>query len=171
MAKSNTGEVRTEQIRTALQVLADRHGGYLSPSRIVEAARDPSSILHDEFNWDDDDAANQYRIAQARALVRRVRFTLVRQPEQTKVVNLSISRPTREAHKANESTTVIPAPRASEDMVDWVLKELTAYRRRHADLIALTPIWRAIDDVSEELAASSPERHAEAGQARLGPSR
>jgi len=51
--------------------------GYLTPQVIVDDARPADSQLHDRFEWDDAVAAEQYRLSQARELVRSVRITFV----------------------------------------------------------------------------------------------
>lgn len=58
------------------QLLAIRaRAGYLTPALVVEEARDPESPLHGRFEWDDGEAAEQYRQIQARRLIRLVRVT------------------------------------------------------------------------------------------------
>lgn len=47
--------------------------GALTPSLVVDAARDPESPLHDRFEWDDSIAGERYREQQARQLIRTVR--------------------------------------------------------------------------------------------------
>jgi hypothetical protein len=53
-----------------LKRLAEERGGLLRPSEIVEAASERESVLHKFFQWDDSEAARQYRISQARQLLR-----------------------------------------------------------------------------------------------------
>ncbi|MEE4236521.1 MAG: hypothetical protein V2I51_07335 [Anderseniella sp.] len=53
-----------------LNRLAKAGGGRITPSAIVEAARDEDSALHAYFEWDDSTAAEQYRLMQARELLR-----------------------------------------------------------------------------------------------------
>src|SRR4029434_7353041 len=48
--------------------------GHLHPATVVDDARDPTSPLHDFFEWDDSTAAQQYRLGQARQLIRRVKI-------------------------------------------------------------------------------------------------
>ena len=48
--------------------------GRLTPEYLVEQARDPSHILHEEFTWEDREAAHQHRMMQARQIIRGVRY-------------------------------------------------------------------------------------------------
>lgn len=54
-----------------LAKLAEK-AGHLTPEAVVERARDPSSALHSMLTWDDGEAGHQYRLLQARGLIRRV---------------------------------------------------------------------------------------------------
>lgn len=63
---------RDSAISNELQRLADIHGGTLQPRTVVHAARDEASPLHSSFEWNDSDAAEQWRLQQARMLIRAV---------------------------------------------------------------------------------------------------
>jgi hypothetical protein len=49
--------------------------GILTPAGVVAAAEPVDSPLHDRFEWDDAAAAYQYRVEQARELIRSVRVS------------------------------------------------------------------------------------------------
>lgn len=55
--------------------LADPEGTVMA-EKVVERAVDPASALHRHFEWDDSAAGHQYRLAQARALIRRISVTM-----------------------------------------------------------------------------------------------
>lgn len=72
-----TTDDRHEAKRAAmaeLQRMSKARGGKISPEELVEAARDPGSPLHDFFEWDDAEAAERYRLVQARTLLRMCRL-------------------------------------------------------------------------------------------------
>ena len=50
--------------------------GVLTPSAVVESARDEGSPLHDKFEWDDGVAAEAWRLEQARRLIRTVKVVV-----------------------------------------------------------------------------------------------
>lgn len=54
----------------------ERENGRLIPSDVVEDARDPASLLHEQFEWNNDEAADRYRIQQASRLIRTVRIDI-----------------------------------------------------------------------------------------------
>lgn len=61
-----------QKIGEALERVSAQAGGRLEPRAVVDAARDRKSILHRHFEWRDDVAAEQYRLEQARSLVRSI---------------------------------------------------------------------------------------------------
>ena len=58
----------SKQIDDSLQAVYDRHG-MLTPGLLLEEARDPSHPLHSRFEWDDTEAAERWRLYQARKLI------------------------------------------------------------------------------------------------------
>ena len=78
------------KVGDALIALYQRDGS-LTASGVVAEARDEASPLHPCFEWDDTEAAHQYRLDQARVLMRTVRITY--DGEQTRLVHVpSITR-------------------------------------------------------------------------------
>lgn len=138
----------------AYEALIARHGGRISPADVLDEAKDESSPLHEYFEWDDDEAAERYRLAQASSLIRRWRGSIMRVDEKTKTVVLTTARrvqsPSLERGNGSRGYVTVEAimadPAMRSDMIRTVLKELQAYRRRYADLVALSDIWSAIDD-------------------------
>lgn len=60
-----------EEVRARLAALA--RSGKLTAEEVVEDARRETSPLHDLFEWDDAEAAQRWRVEQARVLIRSVR--------------------------------------------------------------------------------------------------
>lgn len=64
---------KRDAIAARLEKLAAMGGGRLTPDAVLQDARSPKSPLHDQFTWDDSEAATQWRLQQARELIRSVR--------------------------------------------------------------------------------------------------
>lgn len=47
----------------------EKRDGNITPPAVVEAAKSPTSPLHSHFQWNDDKAAHEYRLWQARQLI------------------------------------------------------------------------------------------------------
>ncbi len=66
-----------EQERKLLTKMARQNGGVLKVDDVLQEAKDENSILHKHFEWDDTEAASQYRRQQARALIARCKITMI----------------------------------------------------------------------------------------------
>ena len=60
-------------IGEALDAIRVESGGQLHPQAVVAGARDPKSVLHPHFEWNEAKAAEAHRMDQARALIRSIR--------------------------------------------------------------------------------------------------
>ncbi len=60
-------------IADRLARITKRNHGVLTPDAVLEDAQDEDSPLHNQFTWDDSEAAHQWRLEQARVLIRSVR--------------------------------------------------------------------------------------------------
>jgi len=81
-----TTELFKETTVSVLRRLAAENGGVLEPTQVVEAARDEDSPLHSSFTWDDGEAAEKWRVHQARNLIRvMVEYIDVEKSEPSKV--------------------------------------------------------------------------------------
>lgn len=58
-----------QKIGEALAKVAAKGGGSLTPTAVVETARNPRNVLHKHFEWDDSKAAQQWRVEQARSVI------------------------------------------------------------------------------------------------------
>ena len=72
MAKQVTADSEPSYEPNTIEILTGiyQREGKLTPEIVLDVARDPSSPLHDRFEWDDAVAAHEYRKVQASAMVR-----------------------------------------------------------------------------------------------------
>ncbi len=65
-----------------LERIRARNKGILAPDDVVRDAHSESSPLHSYFTWDNTEAAHQYRLEQARTLIRNVKVTVTTSSER-----------------------------------------------------------------------------------------
>jgi len=53
-----------------LEIVRRKAGGVLRPRDVVQYAKSPKTALHALFTWDDDEAATQWRLEEARRIIR-----------------------------------------------------------------------------------------------------
>lgn len=51
--------------------------GKLTAEHILSESRDPQAVLHPIFNWDDEQAAEQYRLNQARTILNNIQVKTI----------------------------------------------------------------------------------------------
>jgi len=67
---------KREAIAARLEKIAKLNGGRVTPDAVLADAQNAKSPLHDQFEWDDTVAARQYRLQQARELIRSVKVEI-----------------------------------------------------------------------------------------------
>lgn len=66
-------KAKRDAIAARLEKIAGLNGGRLTPDAVLKDAQSFNSPLHDQFEWDDGNAAQQWRLQQARELIRSVK--------------------------------------------------------------------------------------------------
>lgn len=142
-----------------LEQIRQSHGGLLKPEDVVKFASDERTALHAEFEWDDAKASAEYRLEQARRVI-RVAVTVLPSPHS--------DQPPVRAYVSVCSDRVQPGGgyRALADvmtdddlraeLVAEAMSEVKRWRRKYERLRELVPIFRAIDRVEKtEMAEAS----------------
>ena len=70
-----TTKAEMKALRDAIKACEDR-SGRVRPERVVEAARDPKSVLHKRFQWDVRKAAMAHWLETAQELIRQVKLVV-----------------------------------------------------------------------------------------------
>lgn len=138
-----------EKIIEELESLEDGQGIVL-PERVVEFARNPETALHSKFTWDDTEAARQYRLWQARQII-RVTVRMVQLPERLEPtqVRAYVSLPDdRKCGGGYRSITkVMDSDDLRQQLLDAAKEELATFRRKYRDIKELAEINQAIDRI------------------------
>jgi hypothetical protein len=129
-------ETTVDQNTIDLLMAMYERDGKLIPDQVVSEAADPSSPLHDRFEWDDAIAGHQHRKEQARALIRKVRLVVNQNPPVRAFVHV---RSTGSYLPIREAMTVV-------DYREQVLEQF----QRDADRFAQR--WANIQIVAAEYA-------------------
>jgi len=149
-----------DPVRREIRQLADE-GGNVSAFAVLEAARPDGSPLHDRFTWNDAEAAERYRFAQATALIRSCRLKVLEEAADGEVRQYLL----REYQAGrNVGRTVPPGTYvAAESITDLerrillsrMAREIAALRARYQ---ALPEFWAALRSMmGEQDAAASGE--------------
>lgn len=59
--------------------------GSLTPENVLEASKKKNAVLHNLFNWDDEKAAHQYRLQQARTIINNLEIIIISDGESRQI--------------------------------------------------------------------------------------
>lgn len=138
-----------ERAYQELQDIAKRHNNLLRPRDVVDFARDENTALHGYFTWDDGEAAEKWRLFQARQVI-RVSVDMIT-PEVPKPARVFVS--LIEDRKQTDggyrfTTDVLSDAEMRAKLLREAKAELDGFRRRyHMLAVELAPVFAGIEKV------------------------
>lgn len=140
----------------------ERSGG-LTPERLVDVSRAEDAPLHGEFEWNDDVAAEKYRVEQARSLIRCL---IVRQdPAEEERRTVTVKPPARAFFNLTRGQGYESVARIvqSKDKMARLLgnafRDLRSFRQKYDALQELNQVMGAIDDTLDRRARDGRQDH------------
>jgi hypothetical protein len=143
----NINDVR----KAELESIRAAHGGVLKPEHVVEFARNKRTALHSAFEWDDDVAAEKYRLTQARLIIR---IMVMPSPMTGELmpVNVSIMEDRKQPGGGYRSAIdVMSNPEMRRKLLRTALIEMVGFRKRYRALTELAQIFELIDATEQRL--------------------
>lgn len=139
----------TEAIARELERLASF--GKLQPSDVVAAARKESSPLHKCFTWDDDEAAEAWRLHEARNLIRvyAVRELGKEKPDLQRV-HVSLRSDRKDGGYRVLADVLSDADLRKQLLAD-ALDDLRYFKQKYQQLKELAPVFVAAASVEAKL--------------------
>lgn len=125
----------------------------LVPKEVVNYARqNVNSELHKGFEWDDDKAAEEYRLIQARQIIYNIRVTQLK-PEDTdtenKVYNVVISPYTHLPGEEGYKSTVEVYQNENDyrKLKEKAYRELLYFQEKYKNIVEFKKVFEAIEDL------------------------
>lgn len=132
-----------------LEIIRNKNDGILRPHDVVHFAANPKTALHSHFTWDDTKAAQEYRLEEARRLIR---VAVVLEPNTSKTVRAYVSL-TGERNQ-DGGYRAIAEVLSDEDLMarllDDALDDLNLFKNKYETLRQLSKlesVFQAIDTV------------------------
>lgn len=139
--------MKADPVLDELRKIAKRRRGLLRPRHVIDAASDPDSPLHGRFTWDDEKAADEYRLWQARELLKQ--YWVVEEVSHKPIhlfLSLDSDRQARKGYRFSDAVLSDPDQRR-----EWLMMALTDFQslqHSYGALSELTPIFAAIRRVA-----------------------
>ena len=147
--KKVTAKKLATTVRQELLYLEKANHGLVTPKNVVDFARsNPNSALHRKFEWDDNKAAEAYRLHQARQIITMV-LTVVKQTGEKVQSYVSLR---TDRYKNNDGgyrniRTVLNHKDLRAQMLEDALAEMKVFRQKYESLSELAKVFTAIDEV------------------------
>lgn len=128
----------------------EENGG-LTAKRLLDVSRPEEAPLHDEFLWDDTEAAEKYREHQAAHIIR----CIVIAPENPKrepvraFINVSDNNTMDTGRSYRSLNVVLQETTLRDQMLTQALKELRNFEVKYATLTELAHVFDAIHAVGD----------------------
>ena len=131
-----------------------------TPRQLVNAARAKRHPLHNEFVWDDAEAAELHRTERAKYLVRCLEITVMRTAgNETRSVTVrkytSIGNGAGhgKASRYRKTREVLSDEHLRREVLLKVWHQLLGLKRQYEDLQEFASVWSAIDDAEQQMVA------------------
>lgn len=147
---------KREKIQAELEAIRGGAGGVLKAEDVVEFARDKKTALHDEFTWDNSKAAHEYRLWQARQVIKVFVDVVAADTDPVPVyVSLTSDRANPGGgYRALKDVLSVEAHR--EQLLADALKDLQRFQSRYSALKELHGVMaaaqKAIDKIERKRA-------------------
>ncbi len=145
--------MKTQQERIQKELKSLTRDGLILPHDVVEAARSPKSAMHDMFTWDDNEAAHQYRLYQARQILRT--YVVIEDAAPKQVIRAFVSlKPDRQREGGGyrHIADVLSDEQLYQQMLKDSLVELRSLQTKYQRIRELKPIFEATDLIERQMA-------------------
>lgn len=79
--------------------------GEVNPALIIEASKKKNSLLHNYFEWDNEKAADQWRVKQAQYLLNAIQVKVIKEGKPVRMQAYSITKRIGKGHPGESSYT------------------------------------------------------------------
>lgn len=123
--------------------------GHLTPEMVLRAAKSRRSPLHGGFTWDDGEAAQAWRLNEARYLLRMVVMIREDAPDKEPIRAFVVVRDDEGEWEYTSTVAAMSNAVLRQQVLARALKELEAWRDRYDELEELAGVFAAIDQMNE----------------------
>lgn len=126
----------------------------LTAKTLLEANKPESAPLHNDYEWDDEKAAEEWRLHQSRNFINSITVKMVSEDKEneTQVRAFHI---VSEPHQYEPIAAIIKEKNKYEQLLQSAYSELQAFRKKYSTLKELIPVFDSIERVIEH----EKERH------------
>lgn len=137
-------------IQEELEAIREEHNGLLRAEDVLEFAKSPETALHKKFTWDDTVAAHQFRLMQARSVI-RVNVIVPEATGMTVRAYVSMMGDRRLPGGGYRSLSdVMASQELRRQLLTQAMREARLWKEKYKNLQELSSVFGAIDEVAQE---------------------
>jgi len=134
-------------IKSELEIIRKQNRGVLHAEQVVLFATDPGTELHSRFTWDDSKAAYEYRLEQARRLIRVVVNMIPQSNDPVKAYVSLYDDRNKPAGGYRTLVSVLKNPTRRAALLAQALSEFDTMKQKYGQLSELALIFDEIDKI------------------------
>lgn len=121
----------------------------LTAENIVNASREELAPLHNEFEWDNDVAAEEWRKRQAQNMIGNLSIIIAETEDiPAEPVRAFFS---TELHHYENIRVIMTDATKKNDLLQKAIRELQSFKKKYATLSELSNVFTSIDEVTREV--------------------
>lgn len=128
-----------------LEMLREKSKGELTPHDVIADAKNHNSPLHSFFEWNEGAAAEQWRLQQARGLIRAVVAVIVDNEQPARRMQAFVHVPESGAPHYRATDVAMSQERTREMILRQAWKEYRAWQKRYEHLEELATLFTSVD--------------------------
>lgn len=121
--------------------------GVLTPELVVEESRSETAVLHSCFEWDDQKAADKYRVVQAHQILRTI---TARIPSNEGAEPVAVRAFVHIDGNYESVAKAIVVPDMYQSLLNDAMKEMESFRQKYRNIQELSGVILAMEAVSTE---------------------
>ena len=138
-AGSRVGKLDPQKVGERLEQLQARHGT-ITAHVVVQEAKKKASPLHNAFEWNNDKAAHEWRLHQARKLVGALVVRIENGDEEPFVTRAYVH-----IEDYEDVETVVSTPDKYDVLKARAFADFKAYEQKYRDIVELGPVFAAFE--------------------------
>jgi hypothetical protein len=144
--------IKAQIVGERLAEIQARHGETFGCDDVLEDARPEDSPLHGCFEWDDTEAAEKYRLDQARKIIRSIEVVVITESKAERKGPAYVHIPQATSAYMRTETAMADTDRSAQVIAE-AKAQLAGWNRRYRFLAAVAkefgPVVEAIDNLIE----------------------
>jgi len=119
--------------------------GTLRPESVVAFAKNPKTVLHKHFEWDDTVAAHQHRLHQARMIIRVSVMVISNDDDKKYRVFYSLKSDRSNGIGYRPMVSIFSDEDLKKQMLQDALEDMQAFKQRYIELKELSEVFEAME--------------------------